>query len=298
MIYKEKQFLTLQCDWICEYRFISTINECQRDNIEINLKEVSRVWYHTAQNWYFFLFHDIFTVSKITSNKALVIYFMSGTTMNQDYFYEICGSYNREDVSVGLLSCKMETVCFPETLVSIYKSTQHYNLDDQHQQNYFCIVRLLLKTSHKEKWGTTQVKFLILMLAPLLWTAESHWSLYGWTDLKCSIFRKSPILYCVQTSSVPHSGIQWPAVSTQKGLIMAPPQMCWLRMIKMICCQEIWYGKSPAGPPRYFSNQLFPWSRTAHKKLIVAWLVKKYPTFCGTHTFITMFIQAHHWSVS
>jgi hypothetical protein len=34
------------------------------------------------------------------------------------------------------------------------------------------------------------------------------------------------------------------------------------------------------------------------EKLIVTQLLKKLPTFYGTQRFITMFITAHHWSLS
>jgi hypothetical protein len=30
----------MQCDWIYEYRFVCAVNECQGDNIEMDLKEL------------------------------------------------------------------------------------------------------------------------------------------------------------------------------------------------------------------------------------------------------------------
>jgi hypothetical protein len=40
-----------------------------------------------------------------------------------------------------------------------------------------------------------------------------------------------------------------------------------------------------------------PWRRFL-EKLTVAQLVKKFPDFPGTRIFITVFITAHHWSLS
>jgi hypothetical protein len=41
-----------------------------------------------------------------------------------------------------------------------------------------------------------------------------------------------------------------------------------------------------------------PWSRVHLEKLIAPQLEKKFPTFYGTRRFITVFIRAHHWSLS
>jgi len=44
--------------------------------------------------------------------------------------------------------------------------------------------------------------------------------------------------------------------------------------------------------------QLTTWSKILLEKLIVAQLVKKFPTFNGTRRFITTFTRIHHWSLS
>jgi hypothetical protein len=46
------------------------------------------------------------------------------------------------------------------------------------------------------------------------------------------------------------------------------------------------------------TNQPTPWSRVLLEKLTVTQPVKKYPAVYGTRRFITVFIRAHHWSLS
>jgi len=48
---------------------------------------------------------------------------------------------------------------------------------------------------------------------------------------------------------------------------------------------------------RLYPGPVSPWSRVL-EKLIVNQLVKKFPTFCGTRRFITMFTRAFHWFLS
>ena len=43
---------------------------------------------------------------------------------------------------------------------------------------------------------------------------------------------------------------------------------------------------------------LTPWSRVLLEKLIILWLVKKFPAFYGTQRFITKFSSARHLSLS
>jgi hypothetical protein len=45
------------------------------------------------------------------------------------------------------------------------------------------------------------------------------------------------------------------------------------------------------------TNQLAPWGRVLDN-LIITQLVKKFSTFCGTRSFITIFTRACHWSLS
>jgi len=45
-------------------------------------------------------------------------------------------------------------------------------------------------------------------------------------------------------------------------------------------------------------KQLTPWSIALLQKVIVPNLVKKFPAFYGTHSFITLFTRACHWSLS
>jgi len=43
--------------------------------------------------------------------------------------------------------------------------------------------------------------------------------------------------------------------------------------------------------------KLTPRSKVLLENLTVIQLVKKFPAFCGTHRFITMFTKAHHWTL-
>jgi hypothetical protein len=43
---------------------------------------------------------------------------------------------------------------------------------------------------------------------------------------------------------------------------------------------------------------LTPWSKILLEELTVTQLVKKFPAFCGTWRFISLFTGAHHWSLS
>jgi hypothetical protein len=46
----------------------------------------------------------------------------------------------------------------------------------------------------------------------------------------------------------------------------------------------------------YTTIELTPWSKV-HQKLTVTQVVKKFPAFLGTQSFITIFTRAHHWSL-
>jgi len=48
----------------------------------------------------------------------------------------------------------------------------------------------------------------------------------------------------------------------------------------------------------FLSRQLTPWSRVLLEKLTVTQLVKKFPAFYGTRSFITMFTKARHLFLS
>jgi hypothetical protein len=50
-------------------------------------------------------------------------------------------------------------------------------------------------------------------------------------------------------------------------------------------------------PIEFHTPEITPWSGILLEKPLVAQLLKNFPTFYGTHKFITMFTRAHLWSL-